>query len=110
MRTLLFVFGWASLIGSIGDGLIAAVLGWLVATQGADPSITVDQHLRDHLPFLYWVRDVAAFVLPAPVVEWVFGLKALVYFPVRVVVSILIGGWALSAAAKMRPRPTSLRR
>ncbi len=102
MRTFLVWFGWISVVGSVGDGAIAAWLGWLVLAGDAPSGMSVDAHLRDHLPWLYWVRDVAEVVLPQPVVEWVFGLPALVYFPVRVGMSIVLGWWALSVAARMK--------
>ena len=53
MRTFLLVFGWASIVGSVLDGLITAALAYLIAFHGADVGTTVDTHLRDHLSFLY---------------------------------------------------------
>ena len=100
MRGFLLVFGWASLVGSIFDGAIAAILGWLIYIGSVAPDITVDTHLKEHLPFLYWVRAFADAVLPTQVVSWIFALPALVYFPVRVITSLIIGGWALGAARR----------
>ena len=102
MRTFLLWFGWISLIGSLFDGAIAAFLGWLVFFGDAPISLTVDAHLKDHLPFIYWVRDVAEFLFPEGFVEWLFGLPALLYFPIRVLVSVIVGGWALRAAGEMK--------
>jgi len=101
MRLFLLGFGWASVAGSAGDALIALWLLFLVTAGEADLMITVDAHLREHLGFLYWIRDVAEALLPQGVVRWIFELQALVYFPVRVVMSVLIGGWALAAAKRM---------
>ena len=98
MRRFLLLFGWASLIGSTADGLIAMWLLMLMGFAGADALMTVDQHLREHLPFLYWVRALAEMLFPPGFVAWIFGLPALVYFPVLAGVSVLLGGWALSAA------------
>jgi hypothetical protein len=104
MRTFLLVFGWASFVGSICDGVIAIMLLGLTLFQSADPAITVDTHLREHLPFLYWIRAVAEAVMPVEVVRWIFGLPALIYFPARVVMSVILGGWALRAAAGIKQR------
>ena len=103
MRVFLLFFGWTSLFGSLFDGLILTHAFWLAASGTADFSMTVDTHLRDHLSFLYWVKDVGYAILPAGFVDWIFGLNAFVYFPVRIIISVLVGGWALSAAKRMKP-------
>ncbi|MEM7281093.1 MAG: hypothetical protein AAF438_05655 [Pseudomonadota bacterium] len=64
--------------------------------------MTVDSFLRDHVSFIYWVKQVAYFVLPRSFVDWLFALPALVYFPVRVVVSSVIGWWALAKANQLK--------
>lgn len=103
MRRFLLVFGWLSVIGSIGDGVIALCALWIIGAGGwSDLGLQVGPLLQQHLPFLYWVKDIAAFVLPASVVAWVFGLPALVYFPVRVVLGCVAGAWALAVAKRMR--------
>ena len=104
MRTFLLWFGWLSLVGSIFDGLITVFLGALIILGDAEAGITVDAHLKTHLHFIYWVKDVAYVVMPDPFVDWLFGLPAMIYFPVRVVTSVIIGGWALRAAARMKDR------
>ena len=81
MRRFLIIVAWASFLGSGFDGAITVFLGWLIATGEASMSLTVDAHLRDHLPFLYWVRALAEAILPQSFVDWVFALPALVYFP-----------------------------
>ena len=102
MRRFLLVFGWLSVIGSIGDGAISLYALWVVGSGGwTDLGLQVGPLLEKHLPVLYWVKDVARFVLPASVVTWVFDLPALVYFPVRVAMGCVIGWWALAKAKRM---------
>lgn len=101
MRGFLTAFGWLSVAGSILDAAITLLLVHFVAIGAAPASMTVDDHIREHLPFLYWARDVADVVLPQPFVLWLFGLAALVFFPARLVVSIVLGGWALAAARRL---------
>jgi len=101
MRQFLLILGWLSLVGSVFDAAIIAFLGWLVATDAATLTITVDTHLRDHLSFLYWVKGIAEFLFPQWLVVWVFDLPALVYFPIRVFSSVFVGYWALKVARRM---------
>ncbi len=102
MRRFLLIFGWLSIIGSVGDGAIAAYALWVVGSAGwVNPGLEVGPLLEQYLPFLYWVKDVAKVVLPGSVVGWIFGLPALVYFPARVAMSCVIGWWALAAAKRM---------
>lgn len=102
LRGFLLFIGWGSMASSVFDGALFAFLVWLAAGGQADWMMTLDAHLKDHVPWLYWVRDVAEFVMPMAVVEWLFALPAIVYFPVRILMSIVIGGWALSAARRMK--------
>ena len=102
MRSFLVFVGWASLVGSVLDGAMALFALWIVAGGGwAEPALSVDTLLRTHLPFIYWVKQVAFYVLPNGFVGWVFALPALILFPVRGFVSTLVGAWALSAARRM---------
>ena len=102
MRRFLLWFGWLSVVGSIGDGAISLFALWVVGSGGwTDLGLAVGPLLEQHLPALYWVKDVARFVLPGSVVAWVFDLPALIYFPVRVAMGCVIGWWALATAKKM---------
>lgn len=101
MRLFLLIIAWASVAGSVFDGLIAGWLVFLGAAGEAPYAISVDAHLRNHLAFLYWVKDLALLLLPDGFVVWLFALPALVYFPVRVAMSVVIGGLAFSAARRL---------
>lgn len=102
MRRFLLVLGWLSVVGSIGDGAIALYALWVVGSEGwANAGLQVGPLLEQHLPVLYWVKDVARVVLPGSVADWVFGLPALVYFPARVLIGCIVGWWTLAAAKRM---------
>ncbi|MDO6776311.1 MULTISPECIES: hypothetical protein [unclassified Shewanella] len=102
MKKGLIIFAWISIIGSIGDGLIAIYGSYLIlldSTVGI--GISVESLIKSHIGFLYWVKQVAIYVMPPNVVTWLFGLPALVYFPIRVISSVLIGWWVLRIAKNM---------
>jgi hypothetical protein len=102
MRRFLLVFGWLSVIGSVGDGVISLYAIWIIASSGwANPGLEVGPLLEQNLPYLYWVKDVARVVLPSGVVAWIFGLPALAYFPARVAMGRVVGWWALATARAM---------
>jgi hypothetical protein len=107
VRTALLWFAWISLLGSAGDGLMALIVAGFVASGAASPAITVKQHLAAHLPWLMFVREIGYAVLPARLVDWIFGLPALAYFPARVAISTGLGIWAMRAARRMGTRTTS---
>lgn len=104
LRAGLLGFGWLSLAGSVADVLILSYHLALVGKGEADLFASVWDHIRDHLPALAWLRDLAGWLLPADWVAWLFGLEAVVYFPVRILFSVLTGGYALRWAARIRPR------
>lgn len=96
------VLGWVSVIGSFGDAALGLIALWhTIVTGAAPPSISLDAFLKEYLGFVYWVKQVAYYVLPSGFVNWLFGLPALVYFPVRILLSAVIGWWALRKAAAL---------
>ncbi|MCM2679337.1 hypothetical protein [Echinimonas agarilytica] len=102
MKKGLIIFAWISILGSVGDAFIALYGGFLVAfVPSVELNISVEQLIKNHIYPLYWVKQVAIYVLPSTVVVWLFELPALVYFPVRVVSSIFIGWWVLRIANKI---------
>jgi hypothetical protein len=102
LRILLLVIGWTSLVGSIAESVIVLHAAALALTGAAEWAMTVETHIADHLSFFYWIIDIAYAVFSDRVVSWFLGWPTLVFYPVRVVASILIGGWALSAARRMK--------
>ncbi len=104
IRNFLLAFGWVSIIGSCCDGAIALMLLIQITLGTAPLDISLDAHLKDHLPFLYWVKDVARAILPANFFHWLFALPAIIYFPARIPLSVLVGNWALASGRKMKKR------
>lgn len=103
MRMFLVIFGWASVVGSIIDAALALFVLWIIAAGAwSDPGLSMDAFLKHHLAFIYWVKQLAYYILPEGFVTWAFNLPALIVFPVRAIVSVFIGNWALAVAGRMR--------
>ena len=98
---LLLVLGWSGYVGGVIDVAITAV-ALRAAIDERQVSISVDVVFREYLVWLYWVKQLAYHVLPDGFVGRIFGLPALLLFPVRVIVSVLIGKWAFSVANRLR--------
>ena len=98
LRRFLLILGWSSFIGSVADSLILLVAVWAVVGGEAVWGLSMEALLRELIPWLYWVKQVAVQLLPEAFVSWLFTLPALVYFPIRIVTSVLIGWWAFAAA------------
>lgn len=102
MRYFLLIFGWSSIVGSFGDGALGIYVLWINLTNDwALLSLSINDFLKDYIPLIYWVKQLAFYVLPENIVLWIFNLPALIYFPSRMIVSIFIGQWALSKAKNM---------
>jgi hypothetical protein len=102
MRYFLLILGWLSIVGSFGDGALGIYVLWInFINDWALLNISVNDFLHDYVPVIYWVKQLAFYVLPESIVLWLFNLSALVYFPARIVMSIFIGWWALSKAKTM---------
>ena len=102
MRIFLLFIGWASLLASLVDFILGSFAAYLVtATDTLTMAISLDLFLRDFVPFIYWVKQVAYYVMPTSVVIWLFNLPALLYFPVRVLLSLVIGWYAFKLVNAM---------
>ncbi len=102
MKMFLLLFGWSSMIGSVGDGALGLYTVWVnYQNEWSLVGISLDDFLKEYVPFIYWVKQVAFYVLPEGLAMWLFSLPALLYFPVRIVVSVLVGWWALSKAKQL---------
>lgn len=105
MRTFLLWVDWTSVVGSIGDGLIAALALIVLGSAGwTMPGLSVDALLAGHLPTLYWAKSVVAWAMPGGGVAWLFALSALAYVPARIALRALIGWGACVAARRIAPR------
>ena len=111
MRLFLLILGWSSVVGSIGDGALALYALWInVMDNWTSINISVNDFIRDYVAIIYWVKQVAFYVLPETVVLWLFSLPALMYFPIRIIMSIFIGWWALTKAAQLSKNGTKAKR
>ena len=102
MRTFLLILGWSSIVGSFGDGALGFYVLWVnFLTDWSLLSISIDEFLKNYVQLIYWVKKVAFYALPENIVLWLFDLPALLYFPLRIIMSVIIGWWALSKAAQL---------
>ncbi|MEM9421539.1 MAG: hypothetical protein AAF986_03380 [Pseudomonadota bacterium] len=100
MKRFLIILAWSSLVGAVADGAITLYAAWeIITTENIGVDLSVDEHLRTHLSFLYWVKDVAYRLLPENIVGWLFGLPALIYFPFRIMTNMLLSWWILRAVS-----------
>lgn len=107
LRLFLLIVGWSSIIGTFGDGSLGLYAMYIAAqTDWVEITISVDSFLKSHVEFIYWIKQIAYYVLPQSVVSWLFNLPALIYFPCRVIMSVFIGWWALSYASKLTKQQT----
>ena len=105
MRRFLIFLACSGLLGAIADGAITAYAAWEIATtDGLGIDLTVDEHLKTHLHFLYWLKDVGYFLAPDSLIEWLFDLPALAYFPFRILINVLFGWWMLRWARSLGRR------
>ncbi|MDC2890656.1 hypothetical protein [Psychrosphaera algicola] len=105
MRYFLLFIGWSSVVGSFGDGALGLYALWINFLNDWELlDFSINEFLKDYVPFIYWVKSIAFYVLPENIVLWLFNLPALLYFPTRIVMSIIIGWWALSKAEQLANR------
>ena len=100
MRGFLLFIGYSSYIGSMGDGLLA--LWVLISNELALLSLSLNDFLAQYVEFIFWVKRVAFYVMPQGFAKWLFGIPAVIYFPVRILMSLVIGWWALKKAAQLK--------
>ena len=106
MRIFLLILGWSSVIGSFADGVLGLYAVWLnFINDWALLTISIDDFLKNYVQIIYWVKQIAFYILPESIVLWLFDLPALWYFPVRILMSVIIGWWALSKASQLSNKP-----
>ena len=103
MRAFLLFIGWSSVVGSFGDGGLGLYALWLTMTSNTvDASISLVVFLKNYVAFIYCVKSIAFAVMPQAFALWLFSVPALAYFPIRILMSIVIGWWALKKAASLK--------
>lgn len=101
-RFLIFL-AWFGILGAVADSLITAYAAWeVVANKDLGFDLTVDKHLRLHLPFLYWLKELGYALAPNNIIDWIFDLPALFYFPLRVVINLIFGWIMLQWADRLK--------
>jgi hypothetical protein len=64
-----------------------------------DLTVSLNTFLLQHVEILYWVKQVAYWVMPDWFASWLFNLPCLIYFPVRIAMSGVISYWAFKWVA-----------
>lgn len=108
MRSLILFLAWSSFVGSLIDAGITLIALCHISSEGwTDIGMSVDAHLKKHIMFLYFVKDIAFFLFPDEFVLFIFNAPALVIFPLRVIISAAVGAWLLALGRKIKARPRS---
>lgn len=102
LRLFLIFLAWSGVIGGLIDGLITLYAAWEIATDAhIGIGLTVETHISMHLPFLYFLRELGYALAPDALIDWIFALPALLYFPFRVLVNLLFGWIMLKWANRL---------
>ena len=91
-----------SLFGSAAETVILFHALWLMVAGQAAWGITGLAYITTHLSFFYWVIDLAYAVFPDGFVSYLLTWPVVLFYPVRIVVSILIGIWAFRKARMLK--------
>ncbi|MEL6688260.1 MAG: hypothetical protein AAFP97_11655 [Pseudomonadota bacterium] len=103
LRKVFIILAWSGAIGAVTDAAITAFAAWhVLVSPDLGLQLSVDDHLKTHLPFLYWLKSVAYALAPDSFVDWLFNLPALAYFPFRILINLLFGWWMLKLATKLK--------
>jgi len=99
MKKFLLFLGWSALVGGILDGLISVYAVYVISVNSdINLSLSVNLLFKNHISFLYPIKQFAYYIMYDKFVSRLFALPALVLFPFRVVVSAVIGKWAFKKA------------
>ena len=83
MRKFWLTFGWGSAIGSILDALILLFAIYVILSVPSYTwALTSEVLFRDHISWLYWIKQLAYLFMHEDAVNWIFGLPATVFFSV----------------------------
>lgn len=100
MRSVLLVIGAIMMIGALANAALALHGIWVITQMGAEWGITVGDFIETYEPWFEWTRGFVEGFLPTGVVDFMFGLPALVFFPVRMLIALLIAQACLSGARR----------
>ena len=102
MRKFWLSLGWMSAIGSVVDALIVIYAIMIIVNTSASAwTLTCEVLFRDHLVWLYWIKQLAYHIMHREIIDWIFAFPAVAFFTVRIVVSGLVGKWAFNQAKRL---------
>ncbi len=107
-RRLLIFLSWSGVLGAVLDAMITLFAAWeIIYSSDVQASMTVEEHLLKHLPFLYFLKHVGYAFAPDALIDWIFRLPALAYFPFRIFINLLFGWWMLRWARALERRDSA---
>ena len=98
----LLVFGWALIAGGAIDAVLAIAAVVVITSGDLAWNLDLEVLFRDHLSWLYWLKQIVRVFMPESFVIWFFALPAVPFFVVRVVVSGWLGQWIIGIARHRR--------
>ena len=84
----------------MGVGLLSLYALWfLISNYLALLSLSFYGFLAQYVELIYWVKQIAFYVMPHGFDNWLFGVPAVIYFPMPILMRLVTGWWAFTKAA-----------
>jgi len=96
---------WITSLGSIVQLVIMALASWLIFSGVHSFSdLNFDVFITQYVPIFIWVKGFLVALL-GDIGRWILSIPVLILGPVKLVLGIIIGQWAYSAAKSMPVKP-----